>query len=123
MVHVRLTWKSKQSLQNLLMDSGATFTLLPPWIAEDLGLELGAPLQEPARGVGGSVVIRPSRVCLQVVGPDTLGFPGRVWVMDPIMVAAADEEVPTPLLGRRPFLMHHELIVREDRRELVLREL
>ena len=121
MVPVRLRWKGDPIEIVMMMDTGATLSVLPPKMAKDLGLELGPP-GHPGRGLGGDVAVRPSKVRPQLAVRDRLGVVGRDWPLDPVMVAASDEAVPVPILGRRPFLRHHELIVREDKGEFVLRE-
>ena len=122
MVPARLWWRGGPMVEDLIMDTGATLTLFPPWLAEALGMELGPPAH-PGRGIGGSVPLRPSKVHLQIALKDTHGRPGRTWLLDPVMVASSDYVVPVPLLGRRPFLLHHQLLVREDLGEFTLREL
>ena len=117
MVHVRLSWKGEPTYVDMMMDSGATLSILPPRIAEELGA-----MGPPGKGIGGTIQIRPAKVYLQLATSDTSGKTGRAWLLDPVMVASSDEAVPVPLLGRRPFLLHHELAIREDQGEFVLRE-
>jgi hypothetical protein len=122
MVHARLWWRGEPTLVDMMMDTGATLTLLPPWLAKVLDLDLGPP-GPPGKGIGGSVDLRPSKVVFQLATKDTHGHEGRARELWPVMVASSDEAVPVPLLGRRPFLLHHELIVNETAGEFVLREL
>lgn len=122
MVPVRLRWKGDPVETDMMMDTGATVSVLPPTMAARLELELGPP-GHPGKGLGGEVAVRPSKVRLQLAAKDTLGVAGRDWLLEPVLVAASDEVVPVPILGRRPFLQHYELIVREDKGEFVLREL
>lgn len=120
-VEMRLSWKGRSQLVWMLMDTGATVSIVPPSVAEELQLET-KPLPHPVKGVGGSVAVRTSKVHAQLVRPDTTGRLGPSWLLDPLMVAPSEETLPMPLLGRKPFLLHHELTVREDRQEFVLRE-
>ena len=122
MVPVRLRWAGDPIETDMMMDTGATLSVLPPTMAKDLGLELGPP-GHPGKGLGGEVAIRPAKGRLQLAVKDTLGVSGKDWLLDPVMVAASDKVLPVPILGRRPFLRHHELVVREDKGEFVLREL
>lgn len=121
-LEVRLSWGSRTTNVWMLMDTGATLSVLPPSMAKELGLEVGD-VSKQAKGIGGDVIVRPSRVHLQLARKDTTGKSGKSWLLDPIMVADSDKAVPIPLLGRRPFLEHHELTVREDKQGFSLREL
>ncbi len=121
-VEMRLSWRGKSVPVFMLMDTGATVSVIPPSVAEELALET-RPVPHPVKGVGGEVPVRMTRAHAQIIRPDTAGRPGPSWLLDPLMVAPSDETLPIPLLGRRPFLRHHELTVREDRCEFVLREL
>ena len=66
-VQVRLSWKGKSKLIWMLMDTGATVTVIPPGIAEDLGLDLKE-LTHPVKGVGGAVPVRSTRAYAQLSG-------------------------------------------------------
>lgn len=121
-VDARLSWNGASTTVWMLMDTGATMTVLPRWIAEELDLPMGGS-RHSAKGVGGRVSVRPSKVHLQLVTKDTTGRTGSSWLLDPVMVTESDDVVPIALLGRKPFLQHHELTVRESKQEFVLREL
>lgn len=119
---VRLSWKGRASVVWMLVDTGSTVSVIPPTVAEELGLEL-VEAPHPVKGMGGDVRVRSTRAHAQLVSPDTTVRLGRSWLLDPLLVVPRDDSIPIPLLGRKPFLEHHELTVREDRTELVLREL
>jgi hypothetical protein len=121
-LEMRLSWKRRSRVVWMLMDTGATVSMIPPVLAEDLGLETKE-LSHPVKGVGGAVPVRTTKVYAQLVSPDTAGRPGPSWLLEPLLVAPSDDVLPIPLLGRRPFLQHHELTIREDLSEFVLREL
>ena len=119
-VQIRLSWQGRSKLVWMLVDTGSTVSVLPPGVSEDLGLELSA-WPHPVKGLGGSVRAQTGKVYAQLVKVDTTGRQSEPLLLDPLMVVEDEQILPIPILGRRPFLEHFELTLREDRKELVLR--
>ncbi len=121
-VEARLSWGSRHWQGWMLLDTGATFSVLPSSVAEELGLKLSSrPLKRTV--VGGSVPARESEVRFQLATKDRLGRPGQSLPMVPIQVTERGQDTPVPLLGRHPFLDWYEVTVRQPRKEFVLREI
>ncbi|MDE1820316.1 MAG: retropepsin-like domain-containing protein [Euryarchaeota archaeon] len=105
----------------MLLDTGATFSVLPSSVAEELDLELSAkPLKRTV--VGGSVPARESKVRFQLASRDRSGRAVESFLLAPVQVTERGQDTPVPLLGRKPFLDRYEVTVRQLRKEFVLRE-
>jgi hypothetical protein len=119
MLPVRLSWEGKALKTKMLLDTGATISIIPPWIAEVLGLTVtGDPFD--ANGAGGTLKVRRSQVDIQVPRRGMADADQTVRLL-PILVTVEPDAIPYGVLGRDPFFKWFEVVFRQAEEEVVLR--
>lgn len=119
MLLVRLSWNGRALKTRMLLDTGATTSMILPWMAEVLGLTMqGDPFD--ATGAGGKLKVRVSEVDIQIPRRG-LGDADQPVKLLPVLVTVEPDAIPYGVLGRDPFFKWFEVIFRQADEEVVLR--